>query len=233
MVEYFQYRKFRKKYSKLRHYFRIPRKRCGNKSYERENQEDNQGMCCSCRAKGWGCCALILVFIYLVVNGIAFLVDLSLAISVNEAAAAVYSSEPGTFTGCFNAHYLNSWNPMLLWGTCVSNLVHVVGATLLLVGVCHEKVALAWAWIPIAWGAHTLMLICFWLAFDSVVGFYVCQGYTTQGKSFYAGGYIFWHSFLTVGHIFTTVVVALYVKDFKNSPPLAYTEQGYAYRPES
>ena len=188
--------------------------------------------CCSCRARGWGCCALILAIIYLVVNGIAFLVDLSLAIRVNEAA---YSSEPGTFTGCFNAHYLNSWNPTLLWGTCVSNLVHVVGATLLLVGVCHDKVALAWAWIPIAWVAHTLMLIFFWLAFDTLVGFLVgfCQeGYTTQGKSFYAGGYIFWHVFLTVAHIFTTVVVALYAKDLKNSPPpLAYTEQGYAYRP--
>ena len=95
---------------------------------------------------------------------------------------------------------------MLLWGFCVSNLVHVVGAPLLL----HDKVALAWAWITIAWAAHTLMLICFWLPFDSVVGFYMCQGYRTEGKSATYGGFIFWHVFLTVGHIYTTVVVALY-----------------------
>ena len=48
------------------------------------------------------------------------------------------------------------------------------------------------------------------------------------------GGYIFWHVLVTGVHIFTTVTVVFYAKDLKKAkdgPPLAYTEQGYAYRP--
>ena len=133
--------------------------------------------CCSCRFKGRGCCVLILAIMYLVVYGIAFFVDLSIAIRVNEAAAVVNSFEPGTFTDCFTVNYLNSWSPLLTWGTCVSNLAHLVGATLLLVGVCHEKAALAWAWIPIAWLAHTLMLIFFWLAYYNPPGHIIFSGH--------------------------------------------------------
>ena len=191
--------------------------------------------CCSCRCKGWRCCALVLAIIYLAVYGIAFLVDLYYAIRVNEVAgSSVNFFKSGTFTECLADNYLLSWTPELLWGTCVSNLVHLVGATLLLVGVCHEKAALAWAWIPIAWFAHTLMLVFYWLTYGTLIGFYMCMTHATHGKSFYVVGYSFWHVLVTGAHIFTTVVVVFYAKDLKKAkdgPPLAYTEEGYAYRP--
>ena len=104
-------------------------------------------------------------------------------------------------------------NSVFLWSIWVTDLIHITGASLLMVGCMRENAGITLSWIPVAWIAHVIQLTMFYLAAYDIAK-------AQAEEPVWPWVYIFvpWHVVLTIVLVCSTIAVIFFVKDLKKTP---------------
>ena len=102
-------------------------------------------------------------------------------------------------------------NSVFLWGIWVTDLIHITGASLLMVGSLRENAAISVSWIPVAWIAHVIQLTMVYLAAHDIA-----KAQAEEPVWVYI--FVPWHVVLTIVLVCSTIAVIFFVKDLKKTP---------------